>query len=196
MSLNELTFQGGAPLLKEDTCTREDVACYLRAAGIDLDRLQQDALLSNLPQGTNICSDGLPPNIDPTPRRGAGRLLVRPTVSELDAAIRSGDDLAVIAEKDRMEGVFHQLSDYHRQLWESHGDLALVWARDNDPTRTGGGGHFHKLSEPRWLVFIDVTERWCDDRSLQEKIIEDGYVHHLGCNKASPYLTQLEADDH
>jgi hypothetical protein len=182
-----------------DTCSKEDAECFLREAGIDLDTFQQHALLSNLPQGTNLEAEVevMFPHIDWRRTRASGLYLFKPSDEKLERAIYQGRDLVCVVEKDRAQRVFDSLRDYKTHtMWQSVGDLVLIWARDYDIRhKHGGGGRWH-FTPPNWLLLVELTDSWCtDERSLAEKIFEDGYVHHLGCNEASPYLTQLETND-
>ena len=195
----KVPFAGGQPQEEKvpfPTCTRDDAEYFLQEAGIDLDTMQQQALLSNLPPGTALEGPEVPhPNIKWQATRTSGLYLFRPDDASFDQAVRTGKDLVVVVAKPEASQIA-RLSDYHTQIWESVGDLALIWATDR--SIKGGGRvakHHPHFTPANWILLIDLTEQWApDDRSLAEKIIEDGYVHHLGCSEASPYLTQLETE--
>lgn len=177
-------ISGGAPAKNTDV-TRADAEYFFDQIGIDLDILLQLALLSCLAPGTNLVSDTeLPhPNIDWTPTRLSGRYLYRPDNDVLDAAVRSGRELVIVVDKKNISQLADKLSDYKCTCHQSIGDLMLVHA-------IFGNSNFEFVEAPTdWLAMVDVTESWGDD--LKEKIIEDGYMHHLGCIETSPYLTQL-----
>jgi len=170
-----------------NTCTRDDAEYFLKSVGIDLDTLLQQALLSNLPPGTvldNQNDNFTHPHITWGSTRNSGIYLFRPSATELADAIRTGRDLVIVTNEQVI------LDNYNIDRWESIGDLALIWAQYNNAFDES----ISSPGIPDWMQLIDITESWAGESSLTEKIIEDGYVHHLGCNEASPYLTQLETD--
>lgn len=185
---NESNVVGGAANL----ITRDDAEYFLMSTyGINLDELEQKALLSRLPVGTCLVSQDMEinhPYINWEGTKDSAMYIYRPTDYKLASAAKTGHDIVAIVAKDQIKTAIELLADYAITMFESVGELALLWAKDNDPrkVRTFGGNKTHP---PNWSLLVNSTDGWD-----AEKIIEDGYVHLLGCNDTSPYLTQLETN--
>lgn len=177
-----------------DLCDRDDAVCFLQAAGVDLDIMQQQALLTYLPRGTCLTGDTeiFHPHVKWQASRDSGIYLFKPEVEAVEAAIRKGRDLVLVIPKSQYQ-ILDKLGDYNYDMWETLGDLAMIWARDREIAR-GRHAPGNCFRPPAWQEFLDLTEAWAGEGSLAEKINEDGYVHHLGCIESSPYLTQLETE--
>lgn len=185
--------------------SRDDAAYFLESTfGIDLDEFQEDAIYSELPQLNILVDDRVTanhPHLDNTPGRDAIPHLHRPPPGRLHQAARQALDFSAITDVATLEQVMSALAPYTVRIWQTHGDLAFVLARDHNnfrmprgiqqdfrmPAAHGG----KKMRTPDWHQVVASTAEWTERKEAGEKN-GDEFVPFRKSSEASPYLTPSE----
>lgn len=188
----DLGKSGGAKnkKLPKPKLMKSDAAYFmLTTFNIDLDQMEKQALLTNLPPNIQLDGEMIPhPYIDWSPGSRATTFV---DFDGLQRAISLANDIVTIVPKQVASEVISQLISEYRDVeaWQT-ADIVLVWAKKSLGFLSKKNQHqIFDIEDENWEEFIDNTSEWDS-----EKIIEDGYMQHLGCNYSSPYLTHLETD--